>query len=145
MLSFSYYGEMPKRRDILRWAAGANAAALFAAGPGKLPDTVIDPSRARLTREPFGELRIYFEGPTDKLGWMTAGSLLLKGGMSPHPPHQHPEEEFLLITEGAGEVTIAGTVTKVGPGSMLYCAADKLHGITNTGKAPLLFYFWKWK
>jgi mannose-6-phosphate isomerase-like protein (cupin superfamily) len=33
----------------------------------------------------------------------------------------------------------------VSPGSMMYCAAGTLHGIVNTGKNPLLFYFYKWK
>jgi hypothetical protein len=28
---------------------------------------------------------------------------------------------------------------------MMYCPAGKLHGIVNTGKAPLLFYYFKWK
>ena len=40
---------------------------------------------------------------------------------------------------------IEGKVTKVGPGSMMYCAANRLHGIVNTGNAPLLFYFHKWQ
>jgi quercetin dioxygenase-like cupin family protein len=76
---------------------------------------------------------------------MTAGSLKLNPGATPHPPHKHPEEEFMLITEGTGEMSVDGKLTKVGPGVMMYCAADKLHGIVNTGKSPLLFYFWKWK
>ena len=76
---------------------------------------------------------------------MTAGSLRLKAGMTPHPPHTHPEEEFMVITEGTGEITIDGKLMKVGPGSMMYCAANKSHGIVNTGKTPLLFYFYKWK
>ena len=76
---------------------------------------------------------------------MTAGSLLLKSGMSPHPPHQHPEEEFMVITQGTGEISVEGKVTQVGPGSMMYCAGGHLHGIVNTGPTPLLFYFYKWK
>jgi hypothetical protein len=28
---------------------------------------------------------------------------------------------------------------------MMYCAGNKLHGIKNTGKTPLLFYYFKWK
>jgi len=28
---------------------------------------------------------------------------------------------------------------------MMYCGAGKLHGVVNTGKATLLFYFYKWK
>jgi quercetin dioxygenase-like cupin family protein len=111
----------------------------------KLPNETRPESDAKLTREPFGDLRIYFDGPTDQLKQMTAGSLRLKAGASPHPPHQHPEEEFMVITEGTGEITVDGKVTKVAPGSMMYCAANRLHGIVNTGKTPLLFYFYKWR
>jgi mannose-6-phosphate isomerase-like protein (cupin superfamily) len=117
---------------------------LMAAG-SKLPDSTLDEAKAKLTKESFGDLRIYYDGPTDQLKSMTAGSLRLKPGMSPHPPHTHPEEEFMVITEGTGEISIAGKITKVSPGTMMYCAANKLHGIVNTGKTPLLFYFYKWR
>ena len=49
------------------------------------------------------------------------------------------------ITEGAGEISMDGEITKVGAGSMMYAAANKLHGVVNTGKTPLLFYFYKWQ
>ncbi|MCX6623566.1 MAG: cupin domain-containing protein [Acidobacteria bacterium] len=136
---------MPNRRDLLKWAAGTNTLALLAEAAGAFPNAVIDGKNAKLTREAFGELRIYFEGATNQLKSMTAGSLRLKPGMSPHPPHEHPEEEFLVVTEGAGEISIGDKVTKVVPGSMMYCAAGKPHGIVNTGKVPLLFYFYKWR
>ena len=102
-------------------------------------------AKAKITKEPFGDLSIYWEGATDQIKSMTAGSLRLKAGMSPHPPHAHPEEEFMVITEGTGEINIEGKITKAGPGAMMYCAANKSHGIVNTGKTPLLFYFYKWK
>jgi mannose-6-phosphate isomerase-like protein (cupin superfamily) len=138
-------GIMPNRRDVLMWAAGGNAMALLARAANKLPEAVIDDKNAKLTREPFGDLRIYFDGPTDQLKSMTAGSLLLKPGMTPHAPHEHPEEEFMVVTEGTGEISVEGRITKVGPGSMMYCGAGKLHGVVNTGQAPMLFYFYKWK
>jgi mannose-6-phosphate isomerase-like protein (cupin superfamily) len=134
---------MATRRDVFKFA-GLPALAAFGA-PSRLSNSTLDGSGAKLTREPFGDLRIYFDGPTDQLKLMTAGSLLLKAGMTPHPPHQHPEEEFMVITEGAGEITVDGKLTKAGPGAMMYCAAGKLHGIVNTGKRPLLFYFYKWR
>ena len=130
-----------KRRDVL---AGVALLGLPLGAASKLPDGLVDASKAKVTHEPFGELRIYFEGSTDQLKSITAGSLRLKAGATPHPPHTHPEEEFMVITEGSGEVSIAGQVTRVGPGSMMYCAGNKLHGIVNTGKSPLLFYFYKW-
>ena len=118
---------------------------MFAAGAPKLPNGTLDEAKAKLTKETFGDLRVYYDGPTDQLKAMTAGSLRLKPGMTPHAPHQHPEEEFMVITEGTGEIVVDGKTTKVGPGSMMYSAANKLHGIVNTGKTPLLFYFYKWK
>jgi mannose-6-phosphate isomerase-like protein (cupin superfamily) len=120
-------------------------AAMPALAAAKLPDGTLGEAKAALTREPFGELRIYYDGPTDQLKHITAGSLRLKAGATPHPPHTHPEEEFMVITEGTGEITVDGKVTKVGPGHMMYCAANKSHGILNTGKTPLLFYFYKWR
>ena len=37
-----------------------------------------------------------------------------------------------------------GKTTQVGPGAVMYCAGNILHGITNTGKVPLTFYWSKW-
>jgi mannose-6-phosphate isomerase-like protein (cupin superfamily) len=132
-----------RRRTLL--AGGAGALGMPLAAASKLPNVIIDEGKAKLTREPFGDLRIYFDGPTDQLKTMTAGSLRLNAGATPHPPHQHPEEEFMVMTEGSGEISINGKVQKVGPGSMMYCAANVMHGIVNTGKNPLLFYFYKWR
>jgi cation diffusion facilitator family transporter len=111
----------------------------------KLFDVVRDPATAKLTKEPFGDHYVYFDGPTNELSVMVAGSLRLNPGAAPHPPHQHPEEEFLLITEGTGEILVDGKINKVGPGSMMYCEGNSLHGIENTGTEPMLFYYYKWK
>jgi mannose-6-phosphate isomerase-like protein (cupin superfamily) len=136
---------MASRRDVFK-LAGFPALAAFAAGSAdRIPNSTLGADHAKVTHEEFGDLRIYFDGPTDQLKAITAGSLRLKAGMSPHLPHQHPEEEFMVITEGTGEIVVEGKTTKVGPGTMMYCAAGRLHGIVNTGKTPLLFYFYKWR
>lgn len=135
---------MPNRRDIFK-ALSALAPLASAQAATKLPDATLSPAKAKLVKEPFGDHRIYFDGPTDQLKSMTAGSLRLNPGATPHPPHEHSEEEFVLVTEGTGEISIAGKVTQVAQGSMMYCAANKLHGIVNTGKTPLLFFYYKWK
>jgi quercetin dioxygenase-like cupin family protein len=130
------------RRELLGLAA---TLPLFAAGEPRLTDSLVDAAQAKVTHETFGDLRIYFEGPTGQVGSMTAGSLKLKPGMEPHPPHQHPEEEFMIVTEGHGEILVDGKVHQVGPGSMMYSASNRLHGVKNSGKDPLLFYFYKWQ
>ena len=134
---------MPNRRDLLKLTALNAAFAAFA--DDKLPNSTRGPAQGKVTREAFGDNTVYFDGPTDQLSSMTAGSLRLKPGMEPHPPHQHPEEEIMVVTEGAGEILVDGKVTKVASGSMMYCGGNTVHGIRNTGKAPLLFYYYKWK
>jgi mannose-6-phosphate isomerase-like protein (cupin superfamily) len=133
--------ETSRRGAFLAMAGLAGVRAMAAA---KLPNATMNPDKATITKEDFGELRVYFDGPTDQLKAMTAGSLMLKPGMQPHPPHQHPEEEMMVIAEGTGEIVVEGKKSHVGPGSMMYCAAGRLHGIVNTGKVPLLFYYYKW-
>ena len=137
---------MPNRRAFL----GASAAALpflgslASAQQGHLPSLVLDPANAKLTHESYGDQRIYFDGSTDQLRTLTVGSLALKAGMVPHPPHQHPDEEIMLVTEGAGEITVEGKAHPVAAGSMMYCAGQRMHGIT-AGANGLTFYFYKWR
>jgi mannose-6-phosphate isomerase-like protein (cupin superfamily) len=119
-------------------------AEFASAEQGHLASLVIDPTTAKLTHESYGDLRIYFDGSTEQLHALTVGSLALKAGMVPHPPHQHPEEEIMLVTEGVGEITVEAKAYPVGPGSMMYCAAERLHGIT-AGAHGLTFYFYKWR
>ncbi len=132
------------RRNAFIAIAGFAGLPAFA-GTGKLPNATLNPDKATVTKETFGENRVYFDGPTGQLKTMTAGSLMLKPGMSPHPPHQHEEEEMMVIAEGTGEIVVDGKKSNVGPGTMMFCAAGRLHGIVNTGKTPLLFYYYKWK
>ncbi len=98
---------------------------------------------AKLTHESYGDQRIYFDGSTEQLRALTVGWLALKAGMVPHPPHQHPEEEIMLVTDGSGEITVEGKPHRVAAGSMMYCAGQRMHGIT-AGAKGLTFYFYKW-
>jgi mannose-6-phosphate isomerase-like protein (cupin superfamily) len=110
----------------------------------KLPEGVLDmTTTAALTLE-GQKVFVYYNGPTDQLSGVSAGACILDPGKSPHPPHRHLEEEFLIVGEGTGEIECDGKITKVGPGAMMYCAGNTLHGITNTGHVPMTFYWSKW-
>jgi quercetin dioxygenase-like cupin family protein len=137
--------EMANRREMMAVLGSAMFAMGGARAGAAVADAVLDPARAELKREPFGDLRVYYRGSTEQLEIMEAGSLELKPGMTPHPPHQHPEEEIMVITEGAGEISLNGKVSKCGPGAMMFCAAEHSHGIVNTGKTTLTFFYFKWK
>jgi gentisate 1,2-dioxygenase len=110
----------------------------------KLADTVVDLSTLDSEYVSGCRVFVHFNGPTDMLGGMCTGMAVLDPGASPHPPHRHPEEEFLIVSEGTGEIECDEKTTQVGPGAIMYCAGNVLHGITNTGKVPMTFYWSKW-
>ena len=110
----------------------------------KLQDGVIATAGIQPIREPGCTVFVHYNGPTDQLSGVCAGMATLEPGASPHPPHRHPEEEFLIVASGTGEIECGGKTTNVGPGDIMYCAGDVLHGITNTGRVPMTFYWSKW-
>jgi mannose-6-phosphate isomerase-like protein (cupin superfamily) len=110
----------------------------------KLPDGVLGLNDLESQRENGCRVFVHYNGPTDQLAGMCTGLAVLDPGATPHPPHRHPEEETLIIAEGTGEIECDGKITQVGPGAIMYCAGNVLHGITNTGKVPLTFYWSKW-
>jgi mannose-6-phosphate isomerase-like protein (cupin superfamily) len=112
-------------------------------GP-KLADGVRRLDAVPADAQPGCRVFVHYNGPTDMLGGMCTGMAVLDPGACPHPPHRHAEEEFMIIAAGSGEIECGGTVTKVGPGDIMYCAGDVLHGITNTGPVPMTFYWSKW-
>jgi mannose-6-phosphate isomerase-like protein (cupin superfamily) len=110
----------------------------------KLCDGVLDLTNVDTMAADGCKVFTHYNGPTDQLAGVCAGMAVLAPGASPHPPHRHPEEEFLIVSDGHGEIECDGRLVKVGPGSVMYCAGNTLHGITNTGATPMTFYWSKW-
>src|SRR4051812_42683819 len=110
----------------------------------KLDDRVVTLGAVKAELEPGCRAFVHFNGPTDMLSGMCTGMCVLDPGATPHPPHRHPEEEFMIVASGTGEIVCGEATTKVGPGDIMYCAGDVIHGITNTGQVPMTFYWSKW-
>ena len=73
-----------------------------------------------------------------------AGMAVIKPGVEIHQPHEHSDEEFLLVTQGSGEWSVEGEVFKANTGDMLYAAPWDEHGVKNTGEVDLIFVVFKW-
>jgi mannose-6-phosphate isomerase-like protein (cupin superfamily) len=131
------------RRTLLETVGGLLAASQVLQAAG-VQSVLLDSRHARLEEHPFGKQHIYFEGSTAGLKSLVVGSLVLNPGQEPHPPHTHPDEEVMVITEGSGEITMNGAASDVDPGGVMYAAPNYLHGVRNTGSTPLTFYYVKW-
>ena len=139
---------MEDRRLFLSMATATMGSAILAGGSSAaragIKADVRTPEKAQELSHPFGVQHIYYQGATNDLRVFEGGSLRLRPGMEPHPPHKHPEEEILLLAEGIGEIYVEGKTTHVQAGAMMYTNANELHGIKNTGSQDLVFYYFKW-
>jgi mannose-6-phosphate isomerase-like protein (cupin superfamily) len=128
------------------FAAGLAVPIVHGQGAAKAPLTSarVTWADAPAIRADWGELRAHFEGETYGLGYALAAVAVIKPGQQNHPPHQHSDEEFLFVTEGAGRWHLDGKEFPAAKGDAIYAAPWVMHGITNTGNAPLTWVVFKW-
>ena len=125
-------------------AAKQDSAVSVETTAAKLPEGVLEIDALEPESQNGCTVFVHYNGPTDQLSGVCTGMAVLEPGASPHPVHQHPEEEFLIIAAGTGAIECDGRTTDVGPGAIMYCAGNTPHGIVNTGTVPLTFYWSKW-
>jgi quercetin dioxygenase-like cupin family protein len=92
-----------------------------------------------------GRSRQVFRAPTATLDELELHVTTLPVGDSPHAPHKHPDEEVIIIKEGTVEAMVNGQARRLGPGSVIFQAADQMHGIRNAGDVPAVYHVIKWK
>lgn len=96
----------------------------------------------------WGTFYAYYTGESYGVDEGLFGVAEIKPGQEIHPPHQHPDEEYLMVLEGNGEwyyeVEGVGTTMPARAGDVLYSAPWDMHGIKNTGTETLRFVVFKW-
>lgn len=91
-----------------------------------------------------GAVRRFFQAPTATLDELECHVTTLNPGESPHAPHQHPDEEIVIIKEGTVESLVGGKTYRLGPGSVIFQAANQEHAIRNVGATPATYHVFKW-
>ena len=133
----------------LAWAAALVLALTAAAAAARQPNAA-QPSAIRSQQEAkrqdhdWGTLFTYYEGESHGTSDALAAVAVIKPGREIHPPHEHAEEEYLMVLEGHGTWHLNGREQPARPGDMQYAAPWDVHGIRNTGTTPLRFVVWKW-
>ena len=80
-----------------------------------------------------GERRQVFNAPTPTLENLECHITTLNPGESPHLPHQHPDEELMLIKEGTLASYQGNRTNIVTAGGIIFEASNELHGLRNIG------------
>jgi quercetin dioxygenase-like cupin family protein len=102
---------------------------------------------ATLTMQPTqtGTRREVMRAPTPTLDELEIHITTLNVGQVSHPPHQHPEEELLIVKEGTVETLQNGKASRLGPGSIIFHASNDLHNIRNAGTTPATYHVIQWR
>ena len=93
-----------------------------------MTSTVVDWNSMTARTTNVGEVRQVFRNPTLTLEELECHITTVKPQMASHAPHQHPQEEMVIIKEGNVEVLVNGEWKKVSPGSVAFFASNQMHG-----------------
>lgn len=104
----------------------------------------VDWTQMQVKKTAKGESRQVFRAPTATLDELECHITTLNPGEMAHPAHQHPDEELLIIKDGSVECLVAGELKRLGPGSVVFQAANQLHSIRNVGEGPATYHVIKW-
>src|SRR5262249_7457784 len=93
----------------------------------------------------IGSRRTVMNAPTPTLDMLEMHITTLNPGAVSHPPHQHAEEEILIVREGQVATLQNGVETRLGPGSIIFHSANDLHNIRNVGSTPATYHVIQWR
>jgi uncharacterized cupin superfamily protein len=92
-----------------------------------------------------GNVRSLYQGPTATLDELEMHVTTLNAGIMSLPPHQHSNEELLIIRDGTVETLSNGKWVRLGPGSVIFNASNSLHALRNVGATPASYYVISWR
>jgi quercetin dioxygenase-like cupin family protein len=109
-----------------------------------MKSSVFDWSTIEAKTTKTGARRDFFDAPTATTDKLECHVTTLNPGESPHAPHQHPEEELMIVKEGTIEVMQNGVTRRAGPGSVVFQASNEMHGFRNVGQTQATYHVIKW-
>ena len=112
--------------------------------PKRLKTGVVSQGSISPATENWGKFLPYYEGESEHIKDILTGVAIINPGQQIHPPHKHPEEEFLMILEGNGMWAIGTKDMPANTGDIMYSNPGELHGLRNTGNVPLKFVVFKY-
>jgi quercetin dioxygenase-like cupin family protein len=116
-------------------AQSTRGPAAGAEGPSGPPlrSAVFPADTGRLRVTDVAMFRGLVDTLTSNLSRLEIHVTTLAPGKAPHPPHRHAHEELMILRNGTLDVFQNGATRRVGPGAVIFEAANELHGLRNPG------------
>lgn len=138
-------GDTPATYFVFNFSTAATKSAPkegaeAAAAPGKMGSRVIDWTKLEFKPSKVGGRRDVLNSPTTTLMNFSVHVTTLNAGEAPHAPHHHPDEEIVLVKEGALDVMQKDVKSRATTGSIIFCASNDEHGWRNAGDTTATYY-----
>ena len=111
-----------------------------AAPPPKIGSMVVRFENLAAKSTGVGERRDVANNPTATLERFECHISTLNPSKMSHPPHTHPQEELIILTDGTLDVNANGRMQRVGPGSLFFFRSNNPHNVQNNGEKPATYF-----
>jgi len=111
-----------------------------AAQEGSMPSAMYPFEKLPIRTPKNAQIRDVLKGKLATGESLEVHETTLPPGVAPHPPHHHVHSEMWLIREGTVELTVNGTSSLLGPGSVGFVHSNDEHGIKNVGTTPATYF-----
>jgi quercetin dioxygenase-like cupin family protein len=140
---------MLTRRDtviaLLSAACTVGFGAALRSQASLLPSSAFDWTTMGVRQTAVGSVRQVVRAPTATLEELEIHITTLNPGQTSHPPHQHPNEELIIVREGTVEALVNGEWKRLGAGSIIFQASNQPHAIRNAGDGPTTYHVVNWR
>lgn len=105
-----------------------------------MTSTAIEWNSVETKTNATGSSRKFFEGPTASLEVLECHASTLNPGATNHVILRRPHDEVIIIKEGTVEAFVMDKWVRVGPGSVIFNAANDLQAMRNVGDVPATYH-----
>ncbi len=124
--------------------AWAGLAAARQEKPSLMSSAIFQWESVSPTPTKVGAVRRFFRAPTATLDELEFHVTTLDPGQSSHPPHQHPNEELIIVKEGSVEAFSNGAWAPASTGSIIFNASNQPHAVRNAGRTAATYFVINW-
>lgn len=120
--------------------AGTAAAQAQSEKTSALTSKAIEWNSLEVKTNATGSSRKFFEGPTANLEVLECHASTLNPGATNHVILKRPNDEVIIVKEGTIEAFVGDKWARVGPGSVIFNAANTPQSMRNVGDIPATYH-----
>lgn len=105
-----------------------------------MTSTAIEWNAVEAKTNATGSSKKFFEGPTASLEVLECHASTLNPGATNHVILRRPNDEVIIVKEGTIETFVNDKWVRVGPGSVIFNAANVPQSMRNVGDGPATYH-----